>query len=212
MSTVFARRPPKGVPSISPLELVLLITGMFFFASPPLDYDHRDVAHQQKLLTDAFAGAAWEVPWMLTAMADAPNFYFDSLSQVHLPCWWRDRTVLVGDATDGASPASGQGTSLALVGAYVLAGELRVAAGDHRAAFARYQVRMREFVEQNQKLGPSNIKGIVMRSRPQLWFQLQALRCCPTYRDANASSGVLPKHFTTPPTRSHSSNIRSSRI
>ena len=64
-------------------------------------------------------------------------------------------------------------------GAYVLAGEMAAAAGDHQAAFDRYQATMREFVEENQKLGPSNIKGIVLRSRFQIWSQLQVLRALP---------------------------------
>ena len=97
---------------------------MFLWASDTGDRDPRDRAAQQDVLAAAYAGEGWEVPTLLKAMDDAPDFYFDALAQVHLDGWSRGRVGLVGDAAYGASPASGQGTSLALVGAYVLAGEL----------------------------------------------------------------------------------------
>jgi 2-polyprenyl-6-methoxyphenol hydroxylase-like FAD-dependent oxidoreductase len=152
---------------------------LFMFASPPLRYDHRDTDRQKQLLTEAFAGGAWEVPRLLEAVWEAPDFYFDSVSQVHMDQWSRGRVALVGDAAYGPSPASGQGTSLALVGAYVLAGELAAAGGDHRAAFAGYERAMRGFVEQNQRLGPENLKGMVARTRAQVWFQTRMIRMLP---------------------------------
>lgn len=93
--------------------------------------------------------------------------------------WSNGRVALVGDAAYCASPASGQGTSLALVGAYVLAGELAAAAGDHHAAFRRYEQRAREFVDRNQQLGPKNLKGMVMNSQGLIRFQLLMLRMLP---------------------------------
>jgi 2-polyprenyl-6-methoxyphenol hydroxylase-like FAD-dependent oxidoreductase len=81
--------------------------------------------------------------------------------------WSKGRVALVGDAAYCASTASGQGTSLALVGAYVLAGELAGAAG-HRAGFAAYEAAMREFVEVNQRLGPANVKRMVLAGKAQV--------------------------------------------
>ncbi|WP_031167395.1 FAD-dependent monooxygenase [Streptosporangium roseum] len=148
---------------------------MFLFATGPLDYDRRDRGQQQKLLADAYAGEGWEIPRLLDGMADAPDFYFDSLSQVHMDRWSKGRVALIGDAAHCASPASGQGTSLALVGAYVLAGELAAAGGDHEAGFDGYEQATRHFAEQNQNLGPGNIKHMVLRSRAQVWFQMKML-------------------------------------
>ncbi|MER5320305.1 FAD-dependent monooxygenase [Streptosporangium roseum] len=148
---------------------------MFLFASEPLEYDHRDRDRQQRILADAYAGEGWEVPRLIGGMNDAPDFYFDSLSQVHMDRWSKGRTALVGDAAYCASPASGQGTSLALVGAYVLAGELAAAGGDHRAGFDGYERALRHFAEQNQNLGPANVKRMVMRSKSQVWFSLKML-------------------------------------
>ncbi|GAA2145479.1 FAD-dependent monooxygenase [Actinomadura napierensis] len=124
----------------------------------------RGRAAQERALAAAYAGEGWEVPRLLDGMGAAPDFYFDSVAQVHMDRWSDGRVVLLGDAAYCASPASGQGTSLALVGAYVLAGELAAAQGDHEAAFAAYEREMRPFVARNQKLGPANLKRMVMRT------------------------------------------------
>lgn len=147
---------------------------MFLFATGEERYDHRDRARQQRTLTDAYAGEGWEIPRLLDGMAAAPDFYFDSLSQVHMETWSVGRVALVGDAAYAASAASGQGTSLALVGAYVLAAEL-AGAGDHATAFAAYEERMRPFVTRNQALGPANVKRMVLRSRSQVRMSMALL-------------------------------------
>ncbi|MBF8192995.1 FAD-dependent monooxygenase [Nonomuraea sp. K274] len=147
---------------------------LFMWSSEPLTYDHRDVAGQKELLTRAMAGVGWEVPALLEAAREATDFYFDSVSQIHMDRWSEGRVVLVGDAAYCASPASGQGTSLAVVGAYVLAGEL--AAGGGAAAYER---EMRPFVEVNQALGPANVKGMVIGSRAALWAQIRMIKLLP---------------------------------
>ncbi|TDD84648.1 FAD-dependent oxidoreductase [Actinomadura darangshiensis] len=135
----------------------------------------RDRAGRLQALTAAYEGEGWEVPRFLEAAGEAADLYFDSVSQVHMDRWSRGRVVLLGDAACCASPASGQGTSLALVGAYVLAGELAAAGGDHRAAFDAYEREMRPFAERNQKLGPSNIKRMVLRTRGQVRVSMAML-------------------------------------
>jgi 2-polyprenyl-6-methoxyphenol hydroxylase-like FAD-dependent oxidoreductase len=152
---------------------------MFFFASEPLHYDRHDIAQQRSILAQAFAGEGWEVPRLLEAMWDAPDFYFDRVSQVHLDSWSSGRVVLVGDASYCPSPMAGVGTSLALVGAYVLAGELKAASGDHRRAFSRYEERMLEHVEQGQKLAKGNATGLIPRSRLQIRIRNQFIRMLP---------------------------------
>jgi 2-polyprenyl-6-methoxyphenol hydroxylase-like FAD-dependent oxidoreductase len=134
---------------------------MFAFASPPLRLDRGDLAAQKRVLADRFAGGGWEVPRLLEAMWQAPDLYFDVYGQVRMDTWSRGRVVLLGDAGYSPSPLTGLGTSLALVGAYVLAGELAAAAGDHRVAFARYEAELRAYVTQAQKLPPGGIKGFL---------------------------------------------------
>jgi 2-polyprenyl-6-methoxyphenol hydroxylase-like FAD-dependent oxidoreductase len=112
-------------------------------------------------------------------MRDAPGFYFDSVSQVRMDNWSAGRVTLAGDAGYCPSPLSGQGTSLALVGAYVLAAELQNADGDHGAAFAGYQHRMQDFVARNQQIAIGNTKRFIPATRRQIWLQNQAIRTLP---------------------------------
>ncbi|MEV0974550.1 FAD-dependent monooxygenase [Microtetraspora glauca] len=152
---------------------------MFLFASEGPARDRNDVEGQKTTVAERFADLGWEVPRLLDAMADAPDFYYDSLSQIHMDTWSSGRVTLVGDAAYCASPASGQGTSLSLVGAYVLAGELAAAAGDHTAAFVAYERELRPFVTANQDLAEGNLKGMVMKSGLQIRFQMFMLRLLP---------------------------------
>lgn len=137
---------------------------MLSFTSPPLDYDRRDVPAQQEILRARFAGTGWLVPRMLEAMPGAGDFYFDSLSQVRMDSWHRGRTVLLADAAYCGSPMTGLGTAMALVAAYVLAGELAATPDDHEKAFARYADEIRDYVKQCQTLPGGGIKGFAPNS------------------------------------------------
>jgi 2-polyprenyl-6-methoxyphenol hydroxylase-like FAD-dependent oxidoreductase len=151
---------------------------LFAFTSPQLDYRRQDIEQQKQLLAGAFAGQQWEIPRLLACMPDAPDFYFDSMSQIHMSSWSKGRVALVGDAAYCPSPASGQGTGLALVGAYVLAGEL-AAADDYCTAYARYEAEVRGYVEQNLTLGQKMAKEMVPASQLQIWFRNQMMRALP---------------------------------
>ncbi|MEV5705767.1 FAD-dependent monooxygenase [Actinoallomurus sp. NPDC052274] len=122
-----------------------------FGSEEPLDYDYRDIEAQKRLLADRI-GDVWVLPTALKYMWDAPDFHFDAMAQIHLDRWSRGRVALLGDAGYCGSPMSGQGTSMALIGAYVLAGELAAAGGDHEAGFAAYEAELRDFVADNQAL------------------------------------------------------------
>ena len=111
------------------------------------------------MLTTHFAGAGWQCDALLAAAARADDFYFDyfdAFAQVHMPTISRGRVTLVGDAGYCASPLSGMGTSLALVGAYVLAGELGPAdaldVNKIKAALTRYESVMRPYIDRCQDL------------------------------------------------------------
>jgi 2-polyprenyl-6-methoxyphenol hydroxylase-like FAD-dependent oxidoreductase len=126
------------------------------FSGDLVDYDYRDIEQQKRLVADRCAHLRWETPKLLEAMWEAPDFYFDSMAQIRMDDWTRGRVALVGDAGYCASPLSGQGTSLAMVGAYVLADELGKSI---EGAFARYEQRMRPFVAANQALALENPGG-----------------------------------------------------
>jgi 2-polyprenyl-6-methoxyphenol hydroxylase-like FAD-dependent oxidoreductase len=111
-----------------------------------------DVATQKALVAESCAHMRWEIPRLIEAMWNCTDFYFGDVAQVKMPRWSGGRVVLLGDAAYCPSPFSGQGTSLALVGAYVLARELQRTPADPRAAFERYESRMRPYVDLNQAL------------------------------------------------------------
>src|SRR5258708_537991 len=102
---------------------------MFLFASSQLQYDRHNSSEQKQILARVYADAGWEIPHLLKAMESAPDFYFDSISLIRLERWSRGRIVLLGDAGYCPSPLSGQGTNLALVGAYTPAGQPSAASG-----------------------------------------------------------------------------------
>ncbi|MFI7102556.1 FAD-dependent monooxygenase [Streptomyces sp. NPDC050161] len=131
----------------------------FGFHSGPLDGDHRDTEWLRGLVTDKLAALRWEPTRLAKAAAEAPDFFCDAMAQIRMDHWTRGRFALLGDAGYCASPLSGQGTSLALVGARVLADELGRAGDGHRGAFNRYEARMRPFVALNQALATENPDG-----------------------------------------------------
>jgi 2-polyprenyl-6-methoxyphenol hydroxylase-like FAD-dependent oxidoreductase len=129
------------------------------FAAGPLEYDRRDLDAQRRLIAERVAGVGWQTPALLDAMWKAPDFYFDAMAQVRRDSWTSGRVALLGDAGYCPSPLSGQGTSLALVGACVLAQSLARCEGEYRSGFALYEQRMREFVRLNQDLATENPGG-----------------------------------------------------
>lgn len=174
-----AGRPGRTV-GLRPLAQPGRALAGFFFRDPGLVFDRRDVTAQKRVVARHFAAAGWEVPGLLAQLGDASDFYFDRVEQVHVDTWTVDRTVLVGDAAYCASPMSGIGTSLALVGAYLLAGELVRAGGDHRVGAPAYEAGMRRFVDRAQEFArTSGDGGLMPDSRAQLWLRNQSVRILP---------------------------------
>ena len=102
-------------------------------------------------LRRAFGDMGWEVPELLDGMDRVDDVYFDRASQIHLPQWTAGRVALLGDAAACPSFLAGEGTGLAMVEAYVLAGELHRAGGDVARGFAAYESRLRAFVAAKQR-------------------------------------------------------------
>ena len=144
-----------------------------YFTAPDLRYDWRGGAQQeQDIVTGRFGGLGWQVPRLLAEMPAAADFYFDTASQIRMDSWSNGRVAVIGDAGYAAGPG-GNGTGTAVVAAYVLAGELAAASGDHQSAFARYEQRLRGYVAGGQKqasgsqsfLAPATWKKIRQRNR-----------------------------------------------
>lgn len=149
---------------------------MFGFKARDLAYDRHDVWGQRQILIERFSEMGWHAPRLLAAMYQAPDFYFDTISQTHMDEWSRGRIALVGDAGYSCSPLSGHGTAMAMVGAYILAGELARAGEDHRSGFARYQDTLRPFVTACQKLPPGALNAFLPGSRAAIWMRNLSVR------------------------------------
>ena len=143
---------------------------MFLFRTPTeLSYDRHDGAAQRRLLREQFGDLGWEIPRLLDETDRASAFYFDSITQLRLEHWTRGRVALVGDAGYCPGPAVGGSTSLAVVGAYTLAGELAAAGGDPARAYPAYEAALGEYVRSSRTFAVTMAKRIVPTSRAMTW-------------------------------------------
>jgi 2-polyprenyl-6-methoxyphenol hydroxylase-like FAD-dependent oxidoreductase len=118
-------------------------------------------------------------------MRTADDLFFDSVSQIRMSSWTKGRVALVGDAGYAPSFLSGQGSSLAVVGAYQLTAALAAAGGDHRVAFPAYERSMRHFVEHNQQLALKASGTLIPRTTAGLWLRNRMLGIVPLLRWLN---------------------------
>jgi 2-polyprenyl-6-methoxyphenol hydroxylase-like FAD-dependent oxidoreductase len=173
---------PDRLISLHPVRGQALAALMF--RSPAVaGFDPRDVEANKRILATAFAGQGWRAGELLERLALLDDFYFDSVSRVRVPRWSEGRVALLGDAASCVS-LFGDGTSLAIAGAFTLAEELAASPADHAAAFARYEARHRALVEPrmaNMELGarlliPGTRLGITLRNAAtRLWPLAAAL-------------------------------------
>ena len=190
---VYVATLPLDAPSDQPTEVVMYNTpgrsvtihpgrgkaiAAFIYRSPAVaGFDYQDIAQHKALLAEAYQGQGWRVPELLERVRAANDLYFDSVSIVRLPRWSEGRVAVVGDAASCVS-LFGDGSTLAMAGAYVLAEELAAAPDDPAAAFQRYEARHRNLVEPKQRnagqaatlLVPNSPAGIAVRNlATRLW-------------------------------------------
>jgi 2-polyprenyl-6-methoxyphenol hydroxylase-like FAD-dependent oxidoreductase len=151
---------------------------VLMFRSAPLQVDFRDQSAQQALLRDRYAGMGWQTECLVGAMSDAYDFYFDEMSQVVMPSWSSGRIALLGDAAFGPSPMTGQGTSLALIGAYLLADRVAQVA-DMNSALRLWENGFRRCVEENQRLATHGMATLLPASRAAIFARNQTMRMIP---------------------------------
>lgn len=106
---------------------------------------------QKALLRERYRDSEWEVPRILAELDQAKELYIDRVSQIRMESWSRGRVALAGDAAFCVSLLAGQGSALAMISAYVLAGELMRADGQYEKAFTRYEALLRAFMDAKQR-------------------------------------------------------------
>ncbi|MFD6156950.1 FAD-dependent monooxygenase [Nocardia sp. NPDC060256] len=146
------------------------------FRSAEFDYDYRDLDALAAVVRSHAAGMGWQAKTLISQIDQAPDFYFDSCSQVILPRWSSGRVGLLGDAAFCASPLSGHGTTIALVGAYVLAGELARADGDTAAGMRAYEQKLRPWINRVQRFGQGNGRTMTPKTALGIEFRRRAVQ------------------------------------
>jgi 2-polyprenyl-6-methoxyphenol hydroxylase-like FAD-dependent oxidoreductase len=137
---------------------------LFVFRDASPDLPHDEPARKAALRRE-FGGGDWETSEILAALDACDALYFDRVSQIRMPAWSKDRVALIGDAAYCPSLLAGEGSALAMVGAYVLAGELKRANGDHGAAFARYEKHLSGLIARKQKAAVAFAASFAPRTR-----------------------------------------------
>jgi 2-polyprenyl-6-methoxyphenol hydroxylase-like FAD-dependent oxidoreductase len=145
---------------------------IFTFRRPQVDgYDRRDTALQKRVVAEAYAGVGWRAPELVEAYRKHPAPFFDPLINVRLGSWARGRVALLGDAASAAA-LFGDGSSLAVAGAYTLAEALAAHPGDHARAFRAYEVAHRRKADPRQRrvgllaalMVPRTRRGLAVRN------------------------------------------------
>lgn len=136
--------------------------------------DPHDVSQVKTTLRQVFGNAGWECPEILRRLDGASDVYFDRASQISLDPWWDGRVALIGDAAAAVSLLAGEGAGLAMVQAYILAGELNRAGADHQDAFRRYERQLRPIVEARQRSAREFAKIFAPETTLGVWARNQA--------------------------------------
>ncbi|MDN3551614.1 FAD-dependent monooxygenase [Mucilaginibacter aquaedulcis] len=153
------------------------VRASFSFLSDDPDMQKLSLGEQKKLLKAKLNGAGWEEERLKEEIQKNDDVYFDGLSQIKAPRWFKGRAGMIGDAAYCPTPLTGMGTTLAIVGAYLLAGELSQHI-KHTDAFLAYEKRMRPFVKKVQSLPP----GVPWLAHPKTKFGVAIV---------NAVAGIL---------------------
>lgn len=140
------------------------------------DPDPQDMAQVKTTLHRLFGNAGWECPEILRKLDEASDVYFDHASQIVMSHWSAGRVALIGDAAAAVSLLAGEGAGLAMVQAYVLAGELNRAGADYRDAFRRYESRLRPIVEARQRSARGFARMFAPKTALGVWTRNQATK------------------------------------
>jgi 2-polyprenyl-6-methoxyphenol hydroxylase-like FAD-dependent oxidoreductase len=171
--TFYTHLEPSRQASVYPPRNNQLATFMIFRSEKlgPLTHDQR-----LNLLDQVFQSVGWIVPELLPRLREAPAIYFDPVTQIKLDGWYKNRVALVGDACQCLTLLAGQGASMAMAGAYILASELKKAEGDNRVAFQAYQDHMMPEVRERQQKAEKLAGSFVPKNRLAIWVTILFLK------------------------------------
>jgi 2-polyprenyl-6-methoxyphenol hydroxylase-like FAD-dependent oxidoreductase len=147
---------------------------LFVFADERGDViDSDDIESQREELRTRFGNLGWECPQILAAMESCQELYFDRVSQIRMDPWSKGRVGLVGDAAFCPSLLAGQGSALAMIAAYVVAGELSRTPNAPDQAFTRYEQRLRPFMLSKQQAAENFANSFTPKTQWGLFLRNQ---------------------------------------
>ena len=149
---------------------------LFVFADQVGGPDPGDPRQDRAVLRQVFGADGWECPQILSELDRTDDLYFDRVSQIHLDHWSTGRVALIGDAACCVSLLAGEGTGLAMLQAYVLAGELNRAGADHHAAFRRYEQLLHPLIEGKQRSARAFAAAFAPKTAFGLWTRNRVSR------------------------------------
>jgi len=144
---------------------------LVFHSKKEIDYNYKDLKQQKEILMEAFSTDTWEIPEILRRFNNSSTIYFDSVAQIKMKNWSKNRTALVGDAAYCASFLTGRGASLAILGAYTLAVAIKDAGADYNTAFKNYEKIFRPFAERAQSSIKAGAMFLVPKRIMTIWLR-----------------------------------------
>jgi 2-polyprenyl-6-methoxyphenol hydroxylase-like FAD-dependent oxidoreductase len=168
---------PGRLVSIHPSRGRALVA--FIFRGGAAGLDHRDPAQHKRLVAHAYAGAGWRVPELLEQLPATDDLYFDAVSAVRLTSWTRGRIALLGDAASCLS-LFGDGSSLAMAGAFTLAESLVAEPTDHATALRRYESAHRTLANPKERTVRQALAVLIPKTRPGIAVRNLVARLAPS--------------------------------
>jgi 2-polyprenyl-6-methoxyphenol hydroxylase-like FAD-dependent oxidoreductase len=165
---MFLLNTPGKLAALHPCQGVPLAYFIFWHPQIP-EFDYTDLEQHKRILDETFAGIGWRVPEFLEAVRAARDMYFDSVARVDVATWVRGRIALVGDASSCVS-LFGDGSTLAIAGAYEVAKALAESPADPHLALRRYQAVHAKLVASKQKNLISTASRLVPRTSTGIWL------------------------------------------
>ncbi|MGH6863376.1 MAG: FAD-dependent monooxygenase [Methylocella sp.] len=180
---------------------------LFVFAADSVQHAAADDTTRHKaILREEFDDAGWECPKILAALDACGDVYFDRVSQIQMDGWSRGRVALIGDAAFCPSLLAGQGAALAMISAYVIAGELSKSEGRPQVAFPRYEQVMRPFMAAKQAAAQQFAGSFAPKTRMGLFLRNQITKAFALPFVANLAFGNLLDRIDLPDYPAHCRN------
>ncbi|KAI1081429.1 putative monooxygenase [Whalleya microplaca] len=144
----------------------------------------KSLAEQKTALVELFKGAEGsQLDRFLKDLQESPmadDLYSQHMNQIRLPegAWSRGRVVLLGDAAYCPTPfGGGTGTTAAIIGAYVLAGEVakrwkgdgQLGTSGIEEAGKEYERIVRPFIMDKQNVPPWIIRAVFPQTKLGIW-------------------------------------------